>query len=1253
MRRQIKAPSTGSIERRHGLHGVLLIVLATAMLCGFFASASQAATVYRFQGGLFSLPEEEGSPEGVVVEDQTGYALAALGTPGIQIFKTTGTSTVRIGSFGGGLEQAEKEEIKEEEEEITKENEGIEKENEQIAKENEEEAKEAEEKGEEPGEPKELKPLKRAQELLKVPVAIAIDQAKRVVYVGDSQGNKISKYEISGSGPSLTFTRDSSFTSPPRGFGPGELFNLNWAKFAVDPTTGDLLVAQREAGRIDRFKPDGTYISSINGTGSRAGRFASIYGLATDSAGSIYVVDVRAGQLFYEGAESVVERFAPDGTPDLSFNPEIRTPQTVEYDPATENVIIVGRSDGGWIHVGVPKLFPPRLYTLHEGQIIDELDFPFIDSGAAVTDLAIGGEGIRHLYVMMNTGVGSEGTGAARGGYALQAFKVPDVQIDPLGPLTPFTAQLSGSVNPLGQKSTYRFEYSREEGPVQITEALPVAVGGEEEVETPVPVSSELTDLIPNSEYEVRLIGTATDTGVSSRSKALHFTTPPAPPLSITGDAYDLTLGSATLAGKVNPYGQQTTYWFEYGPTTAYGMRSPVDHGEVVGAGREQLVAAAYLTGLESGTEYHYRLVALNGSGTALGVDRTFTTKSLAASPRVFEQVSPVEKGADVNGLRGMNVSPDGSHVMYEWKTAPQGSEAAPVFPRSSAIRSPSGWSFQPLDPPQMAGSAELANHPLLILTLGISEDGTKAVVMSLAKLAPGAEEGVSNLYLRDTRTGELTTIGHTENIYMFGGASYVIGSMIIDGTPDYSHVLIYALNENFTALPEGPYEGLYDFTEGELHAVSIAPDGSPINFVPLGRGGQQNNREQFYISDDGSKIFFPGSEGATYIRYTHDPHFNNERTVKIGGKFCGASRDGHYAFVDAFENPESGEPGPNGLYRFDTETEETELLVPGIGKDNCTVVSPNGQSVFFWSGDVLAPGAEAGSLHTYVWHDGEVQLVANSRVETTSEYMTSPNGRFFAFASYASLTGYDNSSKTACVEFSSSGDPRGPNGEGVACPEIFRYDVDTQQLVCASCRRDGGPPLGHPRLGTDNVEGNFRFQRSMLNDGTVIFDTPDPLSALDSNSNQDVYTFDGTEQTLISSGFENSRSEFDGASADGRDIFFTTQDRLVGQDKDSLADIYDARVGGGIPGQNPPPPRPECIRDDCKATPNQGPELPFGGSEGLNGPENVHEARARKRCSKGTHTRKVKGKTSCVKAKKKQTKKHGKQAKSNRRQGR
>jgi hypothetical protein len=49
--------------------------------------------------------------------------------------------------------------------------------------------------------------------------------------------------------------------------------------------------------------------------------------------------------------------------------------------------------------------------------------------------------------------------------------------------------------------------------------------------------------------------------------------------------------------------------------------------------------------------------------------------------------------------------------------------------------------------------------------------------------------------------------------------------------------------------------------------------------------------------------------------------------------------------------------------------------------------------------------------------------------------------------------------------------------------------------------------------------------------------------------------------------------------SATGSDIFFSTHTRLVGQDTDSLRDVYDARVGGGFPAPSEHP----CFGEACQ----------------------------------------------------------------------
>jgi hypothetical protein len=95
-----------------------------------------------------------------------------------------------------------------------------------------------------------------------------------------------------------------------------------------------------------------------------------------------------------------------------------------------------------------------------------------------------------------------------------------------------------------------------------------------------------------------------------------------------TGDAQSITTTSATITGKVNPGGAATTYHFEYGTTSAYGVTLPDNDA---GAGNADLGVNAPLSGLTPQTTYHYRLVANGVSGG----DRTFKTGPNPRPPSV------------------------------------------------------------------------------------------------------------------------------------------------------------------------------------------------------------------------------------------------------------------------------------------------------------------------------------------------------------------------------------------------------------------------------------------------------------------------------------------------------------------------------------------------------------------------------------------------------------------------------------------
>lgn len=94
-------------------------------------------------------------------------------------------------------------------------------------------------------------------------------------------------------------------------------------------------------------------------------------------------------------------------------------------------------------------------------------------------------------------------------------------------------------------------------------------------------------------------------------------------PVASTGNATGITSTSATLNGTVNPEGQTTTYYFEYGTSTSYGTRTATT---AAGSGTADIAASAPTASLTPNATYHYRLVATNPSGTTLGADVSFTT---------------------------------------------------------------------------------------------------------------------------------------------------------------------------------------------------------------------------------------------------------------------------------------------------------------------------------------------------------------------------------------------------------------------------------------------------------------------------------------------------------------------------------------------------------------------------------------------------------------------------------------------------
>ncbi len=183
-------------------------------------------------------------------------------------------------------------------------------------------------------------------------------------------------------------------------------------------------------------------------------------------------------------------------------------------------------------------------------------------------------------------------------------------------------ATLAATVNPRGEETTYSFRYGTTTQYGKQTTPASAGAGTDDRT-----VNADLTGLTPGTEYHVQVVatnasGTAPGNDVTFRTTGTA--PPPAPkPVVATGTAV-AALSTATVNGTVNPQGRATTYYFEFGETTAYGSQTAP---QGAGAGTTPVTVTGSLSGLRADATYHYRLVAVGpDDAISVGEDRTFAT---------------------------------------------------------------------------------------------------------------------------------------------------------------------------------------------------------------------------------------------------------------------------------------------------------------------------------------------------------------------------------------------------------------------------------------------------------------------------------------------------------------------------------------------------------------------------------------------------------------------------------------------------
>lgn len=596
---------------------------------------------------------------------------------------------------------------------------------------------------------------------------------------------------------------------------------------------------------------------------------------------------------------------------------------------------------------------------------------------------------------------------------------------------------------------------------------------------------------------------------------------------------------------------------------------------------------------------------------------------------RAYEMVSPLEKkDADVSPSGKLTMSSlDGEHVTYAARagfgdTAGSGNFG---FTQYLASREKNGhWVSHGITPPAAQDAYQFTVGATTVATY--SEDLTRAVVEGYE--LPGATGGIPkgvNYYEEATATRALETITQDpidENVFFFfswgtlrgfsGDLSTVTFESPAALLPETSgfETRLYVWDHNVLSVPKLPdgtpppggsiapaQQGLFAI-QSNLHTVSR--DGAAAPFLVPGNGQLylwRRGQKSAWVSESEASVPIAEPKGVRYQKMTPDgKHVVFTSADPLTDADPGGAGVGLYIYADG--------PNPKAESNL-TFIGRVEDTVTGFGVPAVVAgTSEDAKRVYFYN-----------EGNVYLWDEGTVQMVIHTGhpLEPFGEFggessagQVSADGHVLAFTSNASLLGVQTQERI----------------------EMYVYDENGESVRCVSCPSGGAPVTSNveidPNLATNtNTISMVIDSRVVTHNGRyVLFATAEPLVARDVNAVSDVYQYDTSTGTvsLLSPGTQPEGAWLASIDENGNNVFILTRSRLVRGDTDTLADLYDVRVGGGIPQAAPD--TGSCVGDECQGTPSAAPS--FNTASGFSGLGNVPPASGKASGKALTRSRKL-----------------------------
>jgi hypothetical protein len=802
---------------------------------------------------------------------------------------------------------------------------------------------------------------------LKEPVGVAVNDSPGLepgagdVYVVDKGNNRVERFSASGLylgqfNGSGEYEVEGSVTKsgakPPTGaFSHPEEVAVDDCVTKLgevcskteDPSVGDVYVTDIGHGVIDKFSSTGEYLEQLTETeyceqrelppcsGSKIIKapFRELRNVAVDPSGGLWV---------YGGTESeycggYVVQFNDVGALVRWF----RTCAPVEGDHG----LAVDSNHGSYVAAGPSATYIEKftedgvlLKEIQVGEsalalsIVSPIDAELendllVDYGTSIVRYGRFGEPYKTRVEEFPTeeeksssfaglsesyGLAVNGTGAVyaseQAAGRVQSFDyvpVPKVITEAPSEVSETGLTFHGKIDPEGEKvKECFFEYGTKAGVYKggTAECFPKA-GELGEGNEEIPVVAKVPGLGAAGVRSFRLVAVS-ETGVVRRGIGLTVSRPQITGAGIT----NVGSSTATATASIDPGGLETCYTL-----MSCSYERPGEH--CIAAGQEPVPVSVELTGLTSGAECHFRIVASNVLGVESSIEAAFTTFAPTSSElpdgRVSELVSEPPEGEagevyvppgmvgvglnvfNVHGFEGeapFAADPSGEVVAYVGYPPPSGGnsrEGVGFGNEFMARRAPGGgWSRADLEPPSYAGGYVALSTDLSVGVSGGNE--------ALARAAD-APEGYSNLFQRSLGWNPVgnksfeavlgsfepsltvapegrtpATFGHVVGDVLTSHLEFGGGNAGSNGVPAYSHLLFEA-SARLPSAPEAPAvttleDNLYDSGDGRLYLVNVLPGGRAQGNAAFGRQGQRSAPETSnVISADGSRIFWSAVE--------------------------------------------------------------------------------------------------------------------------------------------------------------------------------------------------------------------------------------------------------------------------------------------------------------------------------------------------------------------------------------------------------